>query len=271
MSRDARRRDAGRRSGSPRIPAASSARRSCQHAEADPRRLGVRAGDAAARRRGRPRRRPGPGRPAARALRRSASAGRGARSAASGSGTSSPGLGQYWHPHMLDARVDRRGASSASGAIALDGARAYAEKNWTPYRARLPVGVVVGAGARVRGEDVCVAFAGGRLLGVRRRRGRRAARRRARPRRRPARGRSRMRAGRRDLARCGADAARRRHRRGRRGRRAVPAPGAGPARAPRRAGRVARCTSPGALHVASGAAARTRFEGTSRARRARAG
>jgi hypothetical protein len=70
-----------------------------------------------------------------------------------------PGLSQYWHPHLLGARV--RGAARAGDReLALDGATAYAEKNW-------------GAGGhpslwwwgQAHGfdrEDACVAFAGGR-------------------------------------------------------------------------------------------------------------
>jgi len=70
-----------------------------------------------------------------------------------------PGLSQYWHPHLLGARV-RGGARTGAGEIALDGATAYAEKNW-------------GAGGHPRAwwwgqahgferADACVAFAGGR-------------------------------------------------------------------------------------------------------------
>jgi Tocopherol cyclase len=67
-----------------------------------------------------------------------------------------PGLSQYWHPHLFAADV--RGAVVAGGEpYALDGARAYAEKNW-------------GRGfpdtwwwgqAHDFGDDVSVAFAGG--------------------------------------------------------------------------------------------------------------
>jgi tocopherol cyclase len=70
-----------------------------------------------------------------------------------------PGLSQYWHPHLLHATA--RGAGMVTGRrLALDGASAYAEKNW-------------GAGGMPRawwwgqahgfGDDgACVAFAGGR-------------------------------------------------------------------------------------------------------------
>src|SRR4051794_891296 len=40
-----------------------------------------------------------------------------------------PGLSQYWHPHLLGARV-RGGARAGASEIGLDGATAYAEKNW---------------------------------------------------------------------------------------------------------------------------------------------
>jgi hypothetical protein len=67
-----------------------------------------------------------------------------------------PGLSQYWHPHLFAATV--RGTVTAGAATyALDGAGAYAEKNW-------------GGGFPDRwwwgqahdfGDDVSVAFAGG--------------------------------------------------------------------------------------------------------------
>ena len=67
-----------------------------------------------------------------------------------------PGLSQYWHPHLFAARV---GGDVVAGSMAfsLDGAGAYAEKNW-------------GGGFPERwwwgqahdfGDDVSVAFAGG--------------------------------------------------------------------------------------------------------------
>jgi tocopherol cyclase len=69
-----------------------------------------------------------------------------------------PGLSQYWHPHLLGARV-RGTARAGDRELELDGASAYAEKNW-------------GAGGHPRewwwGQahgferpDACVAFAGG--------------------------------------------------------------------------------------------------------------
>ena len=48
-----------------------------------------------------------------------------------------PGLGQYWHPHMLDARV-AGSAELGELRLDLDGARAYGEKNWTPYAQGFP-------------------------------------------------------------------------------------------------------------------------------------
>jgi hypothetical protein len=62
-----------------------------------------------------------------------------------------PFLGQYWAPHLLSARVTGR-----FGERSLDGARAYAEKNW-------------GAAFAEHwwwGQAEFVAFAGGRIHGV---------------------------------------------------------------------------------------------------------
>jgi hypothetical protein len=74
-----------------------------------------------------------------------------------------PGLAQYWHPHMLDARAS---GTAELGALRLDldGARAYGEKNWTPYAGGFPP--LWWWGQAFPDEDVSVAFAGGRLLGV---------------------------------------------------------------------------------------------------------
>jgi hypothetical protein len=72
-----------------------------------------------------------------------------------------PGLRQYWHPHLLDARVSGE-ARLGDRTVALDGARAYAEKNWSP-RGGFPPEWWWGQG--FPDEDVCVAFAGGRLAG----------------------------------------------------------------------------------------------------------
>ena len=82
--------------------------------------------------------------------------GRGARSAGSAARTPLPGLSQYWHPHLFAADVRGR-VVAGDDAFSLDGAGAYAEKNW-------------GGGFPDRwwwgqahdfGDDVSVAFAGG--------------------------------------------------------------------------------------------------------------
>ena len=77
-----------------------------------------------------------------------------------GLGQPVPALGQYWHPHLLGARVD--------GSMQLDdrtwtfaGARGYAEKNWgAGSPSRWWWGQASGVGDD---EDACVAFAGGEL------------------------------------------------------------------------------------------------------------
>ena len=70
-----------------------------------------------------------------------------------------PGLGQYWHPVLLGARVS--GWAEIGGArIDLDGASAYIEKNWGPA---FPERWWWGQALEVGGADVCVAFAGGLL------------------------------------------------------------------------------------------------------------
>jgi hypothetical protein len=135
-----------------------------QEAHADPRRLAVRAGDALradaeglevdlgpdarlsvtfAARRGWPRRSLG----------------------GVGLGHLVPGLGQYWHPHMLDAEAT--GVAQLGGRrLELRGARAYAEKNWTPYGHGFPGVWWWGQAHGFGGEDACVAFAGGRMHGL---------------------------------------------------------------------------------------------------------
>jgi hypothetical protein len=70
-----------------------------------------------------------------------------------------PGLSQYWHPHLLHA-VARGGALIGGRPIALDGASAYAEKNWGA--AGMPEQWFWGQAHGFEREDVCVAFAGGR-------------------------------------------------------------------------------------------------------------
>ena len=70
-----------------------------------------------------------------------------------------PGLSQYWHPHLLGARV-HGSATAGERTLALDGATAYAEKNWGAG-GHPPVwwwGQAHGFPGR---EDACVAFAGG--------------------------------------------------------------------------------------------------------------
>jgi len=69
-----------------------------------------------------------------------------------------PGLSQYWHPHLLGARV--AGAVRAGGHdIALDGATAYAEKNWGA--GGHPPAWWWGQAHGFDRADACVAFAGG--------------------------------------------------------------------------------------------------------------
>jgi hypothetical protein len=64
-----------------------------------------------------------------------------------------PGLPQYWHPHLLGARVTGSG---------WDGATAYAEKNWgAAFTEHWWWGQAQGFAE----ADACVAFAGGRVLG----------------------------------------------------------------------------------------------------------
>ena len=72
-----------------------------------------------------------------------------------------PGLGQYWHPHVLRAGVE---GTLVAGAARWDlaGASAYAEKNWGHgFPARWWWGQAHDFG----GDPVTVAFAGGPALG----------------------------------------------------------------------------------------------------------
>jgi hypothetical protein len=71
-----------------------------------------------------------------------------------------PGLSQYWHPWLLRARV--RGTAMIDGReIDLDGAVAYAEKNWS--NGGFPETWWWGqAHGFADDPDACVAFAGGR-------------------------------------------------------------------------------------------------------------
>jgi hypothetical protein len=72
-----------------------------------------------------------------------------------------PGLSQYWHPHLLGGRV--RGQAIIGGAVVdLDGATAYAEKNWGA--GGHPPAWWWGQAHGFEREDVCVAFAGGEAM-----------------------------------------------------------------------------------------------------------
>jgi hypothetical protein len=75
-----------------------------------------------------------------------------------GLGHAVPGLGQYWHPHVLAASVD--GELRLGQALwAFEGARGYAEKNWGGgFPERWWWGQASGIGGD---EHACVAFAGG--------------------------------------------------------------------------------------------------------------
>jgi len=77
-----------------------------------------------------------------------------------GVGQAVPGLGQYWHPHVLGGTVDadlRLGDETWT----FDGARGYAEKNWGGgFPSRWWWGQASGIGGD---EDACVAFAGGEV------------------------------------------------------------------------------------------------------------
>ena len=75
-----------------------------------------------------------------------------------GPAQSVPGLSQYWHPHLLGARVT--GAVRAGEReIDLAGATAYAEKNWGA--GGHPPDWWWGQAHGFEREDACVAFAGG--------------------------------------------------------------------------------------------------------------
>jgi hypothetical protein len=70
-----------------------------------------------------------------------------------------PGLPQYWHPHLLGARVSGE-ARLGGETVDLGGATAYAEKNWGPaFTEHWWWGQAQGFPA----ADACVAFAGGRV------------------------------------------------------------------------------------------------------------
>jgi Tocopherol cyclase len=72
-----------------------------------------------------------------------------------------PALNQYWHPHLLGARVDGT-AVLAGREVVLDGATAYAEKNWG--RGGFPPSWWWGQAQGFDREDLCVAFAGGEIV-----------------------------------------------------------------------------------------------------------
>jgi hypothetical protein len=70
-----------------------------------------------------------------------------------------PGLSQYWHPWLLRARVTGS-ARVGDAELDLDGATAYAEKNWGA--GGMPPSWWWGQAHGFDRPDVCVAFAGGR-------------------------------------------------------------------------------------------------------------
>jgi hypothetical protein len=70
-----------------------------------------------------------------------------------------PGLSQYWHPWLLRARVTGS-ARVGADTVDLDGAGAYAEKNWGA--GGMPPAWWWGQAHGFDRPDVCVAFAGGR-------------------------------------------------------------------------------------------------------------
>jgi hypothetical protein len=81
------------------------------------------------------------------------------RRALGGSGAAHliPGLGQYWHPHVLGGRAEGR-AVLGGEEIQLSGWDVYAEKNWG---AAFPDRWWWGQAQGFERRDVCVAFAGG--------------------------------------------------------------------------------------------------------------
>lgn len=81
------------------------------------------------------------------------------RTAGGGVFSSLPFLGQYWHPHVLDAAVTGT-ATLGGNAWVLDGARLYAEKNWGRG---FPEFWWWGQAHGFERPDVTVAFTGGVL------------------------------------------------------------------------------------------------------------
>ncbi len=70
-----------------------------------------------------------------------------------------PGLPQYWHPHLLGARIEGS-ARLGEATVDLSGATAYAEKNWG---AAFTEHWWWGQAQGFPGAEACVAFAGGRI------------------------------------------------------------------------------------------------------------
>jgi hypothetical protein len=68
-----------------------------------------------------------------------------------------PGLGQYWHPHLLGGRAQGE-LRIAGDCYNLDRASVYAEKNWGPS---FPPHWWWGQADAFESGDACVAFAGG--------------------------------------------------------------------------------------------------------------
>jgi hypothetical protein len=82
------------------------------------------------------------------------------RTAGGGVFSALPFLGQYWHPHVLDARVTGTAAFGDGRTWSLDGARLYAEKNWGRG---FPEFWWWGQAQGFARPDVTVAFTGGVL------------------------------------------------------------------------------------------------------------
>jgi tocopherol cyclase len=78
----------------------------------------------------------------------------------SGAGHLVPGLGQYWHPHLLGGDVSGH-AEVGQERFDLDGFQAYAEKNWGG--GGFPSRWWWGQAQGFEREGVCVAFAGGEV------------------------------------------------------------------------------------------------------------
>ncbi len=73
-----------------------------------------------------------------------------------------PGLPQYWQPSLLGARVEGE-ARLGDATVPLTAATAYVERNWGP---RFPDRWWWGQAQGFEDDGVCVAFAGGPVLGV---------------------------------------------------------------------------------------------------------